>query len=249
MDSDQYIVEPETSYTPFSDIQARQYFGATRGYSVEYNGGNYNTDAMSVPRALPVRTAETKFMAGQVGMPAYVLNYQHDSGVPYGASVDKSIIPGFMQGNPTDYGRPMGSGRGDSLSVVPGGVAGDASSGTREYYPRALVIDSQSPLPGRVPPQAVNPASQQAKTAWPWPISGFPHYEPCVGANATTNNQIVITLDPNMIILFIFIAVIALCYVTGTLINKIEKIAKVVGGSTTNNNLDTDYPTRMPIDT
>jgi len=209
MDSDQYIVEPESVYTPFSDMQAKQYFGATRGYSRQMDVPDYNTDVMKVPYAQPVRTAEAKFMAGQVGMPAYLLNYQRASGVPYDASVDKSIIPGFIRGDPRDTGTPMGN-------------STDVSAGTREYYPRAGVIDSHSPLPGRVHAGEMGPVSQQAKTQWPWPA-----YEPC-SQGRDQSGRIVIAIDPNMLILFIFIAIVALVYVSGMMFRKIEKIASML---------------------
>lgn len=229
MDSDQYIVESESRYTPFSDMQARGYFNATRGYTRDYEY-DYNVDSMKVPYAQPMRTAESKFMAEQVGIPSYLLNYQCGKGigVPYGPSVDKSIIDRVaIGGDPRDYGTPRGN-PGDALSVPPDGRISDSVAyGTKEYYPRALVVDSHSHVAGRVPPEPLMPASQQGKTQWPWPI------EKCVGSGGSgggsgTNTNITLTLDPNMMILFIFIVVIALCYLGMRMAKKIEKLSSML---------------------
>ncbi len=228
MEDDQYIVDTESRYTPFSDIAARNYYSETCGYNRATS--DYNVDAMRVPYAQPVRTAESKFMAGQMGMPAYVLNYQCGvngdgvangmlAGVPYGASVDKTIIPRVYAGaDPRDYGWNMGN-PGDALSVGPNGNMGNTAAGTREYYPRAMVIDSHSPMPGRVPDQPLMPASQQGKTQWPWPM------EKCSGGR----DGLTITLDPNMLMLFMFIIVVSMCYLGMQMMRKIEKISTALG--------------------
>jgi len=124
-----------------------------------------------------------------------------------------------MGGDPRDRGYARGNPT-DALSLPPNGATGnDVAYGTREYYPRAMVIDSHSPMPGRVPDQPMQPASQQGKTQWPW-------QESCVGMR---DGNITITLDPNTVMLFMFIIIVAMCYLGMGMLRRIEKISDMLG--------------------
>lgn len=211
--SDQYIPDMDSRYPIFSDVQTHDYnlqgMISAQNSAMYDNENNYNIRSMIPLNARRVRRPEDKFMAAQMGVPAYVLNYQCDKGrIINERTYGPDMVPDYKNNWPQDRKheyKPISS-----------------------YEHRPQSIDSHSPIAGRLPSVDTEYAN----------IKYAPRYQRESFTNdiiSCDNGAITIKLDINMILLFIFIVVMSLCH----LFNQIAVLRAKVGAYATNLAADT----------